>query len=335
MGTNSLKSSYSEKERETFWAFMKGWFYMNYQNREIEETQQAMSDFPNKEGGNAADIPQTLMDFSDAGDGTPIYTGEDIPQILPSFPDMEDGIPSYPQPIAPTIYRPSYLPQNRCCKVRFFHAAAQAGPVNVSVGAQRVASNLSFGNFSPYYCFGEGFRRISIVNARNNRVMLLQKTVPFHVGETITYAIVNNASTGALELVVVNDTACPGQMGGFACLKMANFLLGDTSLDLLMGDGRVLFSDVRYKESTISRRLRPGRYSFYVANTPNTIQPRIDDVELDDGVYRISERYLPGYGEVDPVISFSLRAARGVTYTAYIIGQANIDEVQVIISAGE
>ena len=63
------------------------------------------------------------------------------------------------------------------------------------------------------------------------------------------------------------------------------------------------------------------------------IEPRIEDVELDDSDYRVSGRYLPGYGELSPVISFSLQARRGVMYTAYIIGQANTDEIQVVIAA--
>lgn len=142
--------------------------------------------------------------------------------------------------------------------MRFFHAAAQAGPVNVNIGSQRVATNLAFGNFSTYYCFAEGFRTVSILNASSGRTLLLQKTVPLNANEIITFAIVNNATTGALELVRVSDSACSAQLGGLSCLRMANFVLGDNALDLLLGDGRVLFSDVRYKENTIARRLRPG-----------------------------------------------------------------------------
>ena len=213
-----------------------------------------------------------------------------------------------------------------------FHAAVQAGSLNVNVGSQRVASNLAFGNFSTYYCFAEGFRTVSLINAGSGRTLLLRKTVPMSYGEQLTFVIVNNASTGALELVRVNDTACSGQMGGFGCLRMANFLLGDTALDLLTADGRVLFSDVRYKETTLSRRLRPGSYSFLVANTPVRIEPRIQDVEMDQGEWRISQRYLPGYGEMDLPLSFGMQARRGVLSTAYIIGQANTGEVQVVVS---
>ena len=267
----------------------------------------------------------------------------DLPQTLPSYPDVDgsgpavEGVPDtpappvYPQPIPPIVTQPGQ-PVMRCCRVRFFHAAVQAGSLNVNVGSQRVASNLAFGNFSTYYCFAEGFRTVSLINAGSGRTLLLRKTVPMSYGEQLTFVIVNNASTGALELVRVNDTACSGQMGGFGCLRMANFLLGDTALDLLTADGRVLFSDVRYKETTLSRRLRPGSYSFLVANTPVRIEPRIQDVEMDQGEWRISQRYLPGYGEMDLLLSFGMQARRGVLSTAYIIGQANTGEVQVVVS---
>lgn len=279
------------------------------------------------------DLPQTLPSYPDVdGPGPAVEGVPDTPQTLPSYPDVDGSAPPvYPQPIPPIVTQPGQ-PVMRCCRVRFFHAAVQAGSLNVNVGSQRVASNLAFGNFSTYYCFAEGFRTVSLINAGSGRTLLLRKTVPMSYGEQLTFVIVNNASTGALELVRVNDTACSGQMGGFGCLRMANFLLGDTALDLLTADGRVLFSDVRYKETTLSRRLRPGSYSFLVANTPVRIEPRIQDVEMDQGEWRISQRYLPGYGEMDLLLSFGMQARRGVLSTAYIIGQANTGEVQVVVS---
>lgn len=279
------------------------------------------------------DLPQTLPSSPDVDGSGPAVEGvPDTPQTLPSYPDVDGSAPPvYPQPIPPIVTQPGQ-PVMRCCRVRFFHAAVQAGSLNVNVGSQRVASNLAFGNFSTYYCFAEGFRTVSLINAGSGRTLLLRKTVPMSYGEQLTFVIVNNASTGALELVRVNDTACSGQMGGFGCLRMANFLLGDTALDLLTADGRVLFSDVRYKETTLSRRLRPGSYSFLVANTPVRIEPRIQDVEMDQGEWRISQRYLPGYGEMDLLLSFGMQARRGVLSTAYIIGQANTGEVQVVVS---
>ena len=294
---------------------------MNQQTNEFYQEQQQR------------DLPQTLPSYPDVDGSGPAVEGvPDTPQTLPSYPDVDGSAPPvYPQPIPPIVTQPGQ-PVMRCCRVRFFHAAVQAGSLNVNVGSQRVASNLAFGNFSTYYCFAEGFRTVSLINAGSGRTLLLRKTVPMSYGEQLTFVIVNNASTGALELVRVNDTACSGQMGGFGCLRMANFLLGDTALDLLTADGRVLFSDVRYKETTLSRRLRPGRYSFLVANTPVRIEPRIQDVEMDQGEWRISQRYLPGYGEMDLLLSFGMQARRGVLSTAYIIGQANTGEVQVVVS---
>ena len=294
---------------------------MNQQTNELYQEQQQR------------DLPQTLPSYPDVDGSGPAVEGvPDTPQTLPSYPDVDGSAPPvYPQPIPPIVTQPGQ-PVMRCCRVRFFHAAVQAGSLNVNVGSQRVASNLAFGNFSTYYCFAEGFRTVSLINAGSGRTLLLRKTVPMSYGEQLTFVIVNNASTGALELVRVNDTACSGQMGGFGCLRMANFLLGDTALDLLTADGRVLFSDVRYKETTLSRRLRPGSYSFLVANTPVRIEPRIQDVEMDQGEWRISQRYLPGYGEMDLLLSFGMQARRGMLSTAYIIGQANTGEVQVVVS---
>lgn len=297
-----------------------------------------MNDRYNQRSGRREDEPQVLPVFPDTEGGTPAFPGgstEPTPPTpsLPVLPEPNPPTPSVPSvPSRPTVPSVPSRPPMRCARVRFFHAAPQAGAVNVNVGMQRAATNLSFGNFSTYYCYGEGFRNITVMNARTGRTVLLRTTVPLNAGEMMTFVITSNASTSALELVGVNDNACQGQLGDFACVRMANFLLGSAGLDLLMSDGRLVFSDVRYKETTMSRRLRPGSYNFLVANTPPRIEPRIVDVELDDGSYRISDRYIPGYGELDPVTSFSLNARRGVMYTAYVIGQLNTDEVQVVVS---
>lgn len=142
----------------------------------------------------------------------------DLPQTLPSYPDVDgsgpavEGVPyaadaaaatrmwtaphrrSYPRRSPPIVTQPGQ-PVMRCCRVRFFHAAVQAGSLNVNVGSQRVASNLAFGNFSTYYCFAEGFRTVSLINAGSGRTLLLRKTVPMSYGEQLTFVIVNNAST--------------------------------------------------------------------------------------------------------------------------------------------
>ena len=184
---------------------------------------------------SAADIPQTLPSFpSEDGSGSAVVVPDDIPQTLPSFQaltvrEIQFQILHRRSQVfrsrfrLPTICQTSQ--QTRCCRVRFFHAAAQVGAVNVNVGSQRVATNLAFGNFSTYYCFGQGFRTVTVLNASSNRNGASAKTVPMQAGETITFVLLNNASTGTLELSRIDDTSCSGQMGGFACLRMANFLL--------------------------------------------------------------------------------------------------------------
>ena len=315
---------------------------MNQQTNEFYQEQQQR------------DLPQTLPSYPDVDGSGPAVEGvPDTPQTLPSYPDVDGSAPPvYPQPIPPIVTQPGQ-PVMRCCRVRFFHAAVQAGGVFFKDHGQSLALEIVVGQavllvvlhlVSHVEDLGDLLpgqiqqleqvllHVFHLINAGSGRTLLLRKTVPMSYGEQLTFVIVNNASTGALELVRVNDTACSGQMGGFGCLRMANFLLGDTALDLLTADGRVLFSDVRYKETTLSRRLRPGSYSFLVANTPVRIEPRIQDVEMDQGEWRISQRYLPGYGEMDLLLSFGMQARRGVLSTAYIIGQANTGEVQVVVS---
>lgn len=261
--------------------------------------------------------------------------GSDIPMIpLPPIVGTPESpgsnIPVIPlPPIVGTPESPGN--QARYCRVRFLHAAPQEGSFNISIGSVRVASNLSFGNFSEYRFVPDGFRVITIMTARSPRMILFQRSLPFRAGDIITLAIINTVN--GIELSQISDRGC-SRSNGTSCLRMANLVYNSPPLDLLLNDFRVVFSDVRYKETTAFSRIRPGNYGFFLSQTPGVPTPFMDDVEIMEDIPRmVSERYFPGYGEVVPLISLLLRVRPNTMYTIYVLGGVESpSDLQVLVA---
>lgn len=236
-------------------------------------------------------------------------------------------------PLPPIIINPpSNITPQRFCRVRFLHAAPNSGPVNISIGMQRVATNLSFGNFSEYTYVQDGFRPVTVMNTRTPRVVLLQRNVAFLGGDVITIAILNTYN--GIELNPVNDKSCNNRPAGMSCLRMANFIYNGSPIDLMLNDGRVVFSDVRSRETTTFTRIRQGNYGMYIAYTPNQAVPHVRDVDtLDEMPMAVSERFVPGYGDMNTIVAFLLSVKRNTMYTIYVVGDAdNPADIQTIVA---
>ena len=82
-------------------------------------------------------------------------------------------------------------------------------------------------------------------------------------------------SANGLDLVRVDDRPCGITGTGWSCLRCVNLVYDSPGLDLVLTDGRVVFTDVRFKETTNYRRARPGRFDLYVAQTPGPSPPPI------------------------------------------------------------
>lgn len=289
---------------------------------------------PSFPDSSIADIPVTLPSFPDSSIA-------DIPVTLPSFPDSSIAdipvtLPSFPDsctngcPVTPD----NSGTQSRYCRVRFLHAAPNETSFNVSIGSQRVASNLAYGNLSEYRSVPDGFRTITIMNTRRPRAILFQKALPLRGGQQLTLAIINTSS--GIEIIPVSDQACISRPSGVSCLRMANLALNNPPLDLLLNDGRCIFRDVRFKEISTLNRIRPGVYNLIVTETPQVPTPRAElvDVEtVNDMPIAVSERFVPGYGEVNALMSFRLAVRANTMYTIYVIGGGKEEpDLQVVIA---
>ena len=245
-------------------------------------------------GDDGAGEPVIPLPFP--GEGGPVYPGDDGAgePVIP-LPDIGEGGPVYPGD-GPVIQPP---PQPATSRVRFLNAAYNYPSLRVSVANSRFASRLGYAAVTNYGRVRAGYQMVRVTGS-NGRIYI-QKTMPFSAGGLTTIAIINTA--GGLDLLQINDSRCPASRGcsGF---RVGNLAYNSGPLDVLMSDGRVIYSDLRFKEVAAFRRIVPGTYQFFYADTRLASMPPSLEIETMDpdwlGVYPPYETFGTLYLDVNP-----------------------------------
>lgn len=244
-------------------------------------------------------------------------------QNIPSLPIAPGGgVPAAPgRPNIPSIPSVIVPVPNGACNVRFLHAATNSVPYGISIGSRTITNALRYSEATPYASVMDGFRTVTVMSARSPRSILLRKNIAFRAGTALTLSIVNTRS--GIDIIEVSDTLCSGISCNLACLRMVNASFNSTPMDLILYDGRVVFADIRYKEASSIRRVRPGEYGFYVTSTPyslDVLSENMDIETMEAMPISISENYIPGYGDLNPLVSFYETFRACTLYTTYVIG---------------
>lgn len=119
-------------------------------------------------------------------------------------------------------------------------------------------------------------------------------------------------TAGGLNLLQIAD-ACCRPSNGYSTFRVGNLAYNTSPLDVLMSDGRVVYSDLRYKEVAPFRRIAPGRYRFFYADTNQSPIPPSMDIETLDPVW------LDTYPPLETFGSVYLNVSGGENYTVYLL----------------
>ena len=190
-------------------------------------------------------------------------------------------------------------------QVRFLNAVTDDGlPLRITLGNQLLSSFLSPDNLSGYFTVAVGFRPLIFYDARFPWMILFRTNLPLAAGDVITLAVVRSAA--GLNLVRIDDRAQNARGTGRSCVRCINLIYDSPGLDVVLTDGRVVFTDVRFKEVTTCRRAKPGQYDMYVAQTPQPFPQGTEDIEtVEEMPIAVSSYFLPGSGAMEPLSSFS------------------------------
>lgn len=210
-------------------------------------------------------------------------------------------------------------------QVRFLNAVVEDGTsLRVTAGNRLLSSSLSPEGLSEYFTVSAGFRSFAFYDASYPWMLLFRSTIPLTAGDVVTLAAVR--SGGGLDLVRVDDRPCGVRGTDFACIRCVNLVYDSPGLDLVLTDGRVVFTDIRFKEITNYRRAKPGRYDLYIAQTPYVLPPSTTDIETVEELPMVIENYfLPGFGAVEPLISFDWDAQEGRQATLFLMGDWGVN----------
>lgn len=267
------------------------------ENRIVLDTPVAPLPNPGEGGPVYDDGAQTpVIPLPNPGEGGPVYD-DGTPTPIITYPNPGSAI--QPLPTTPTF---SYA------AIRFLNAAYGYSGFRAFIGNRRAASLLSFSAVSAYSRVSSGYQTVTITGT--DGYIYLQKTLPFESGGRFTIAIINRP--GGLDLLKITDNCCayPTQTAHF---RVGNLARNSGALDVLLPDGRTVFTDVRFKEVTAFKRISSGAYEFLFAETNQLPAPAYSDIETLDSAF-IGANPLP-----DTAASVYLNVSRGRAYTVYLL----------------
>lgn len=246
---------------------------------------------------------EPVIPLPDVGEGGPVYPGgTDNTPVIP-LPSPGEGGPVYPgnsgatSPIRPNPSR-----------VRFLNGAYGYPALRVFLNSRRFVDVLNYASATRYSQVSAGYHTVTIANTSG--YIYLQKTMPFPAGAMTTIAIIKTA--GGMDLLQIPDSCCPPG-GGYSSFRVGNLAYNTGPLDVLMSDGRVVYGDLRFKETGAFKRIMPGRYQFFFADTNLLPMPAFADIETLDSAW---------LGVCPPQETFGslyLNAASGAIYSVYLL----------------
>ena len=259
---------------------------------------------------------EPMIPLPSPGEGGPVYPGDDIASepMIP-LPSPGEGGPVYPGWGGTTT--PAGASQTR-----FLNAAYGYPPFRILVANSRFANRLGYASLTDYGRVRAGYQTVTVTGT-NGRIYI-RKTMPFQANGLTTIAIIRTA--GGLDLLQIPDRCCPPG-GGYASFRIGNLAYNSTPLDVLMSDGRVVYGDLRYKEVGAFKRIVPGAYQFFYADTNLSPMPASLPVETLDPAW------LGVYPPYETFGSLYLNAVSGGIYTVYLLqngtGRNNIQNLIV------
>ena len=264
---------------------------------------------PIDDQGNAVTGGTPVIPLPDEGAGLPIDDAGNAvtggTPVIP-LPDEDAGLPI--DDAGNAIVGPVYPAWPGTARVRFLHAAYGYPSLRIQVRRVQMASWLNYGSISTYGRVPAGYQTVTVSGM--DGYIYQQKTMPFQYGASSTIAVVNRA--GGIDLLQIPDACCSSGRG-YSNFRVSNLVYNSAPLDVLLADGRVIYADVVFKETTSFKRIRPGEYQFFFAQTDLSSMPAWMDIEALDSAF------LGETPQAETVASVYLNAQRGASYTVFLL----------------
>jgi hypothetical protein len=160
--------------------------------------------------------------------------------------------------LAPTGYH-NFRPDQTY--IRVLHASPDAPAVDVYANGSKIASNLSYRQFTQYLSVPSGSYNIRVFPAGTTQNAVIDTKIKIPGGKIFTVAAVGMLSD--IGLLPVEDPIMP-MMPGKVYLRFVHLSPDAPAVDVTLPDGMILFKDVSYKEITDYITVNPGTYTINV-----------------------------------------------------------------------
>lgn len=197
--------------------------------------------------------------------------------------------------------------------VRFFNAAPGGGNVDFYIGNTLAASNISFGNFSPYIKVIKGRQDFRITRAGNKDDVLARLTLNFSDGEVYTVAAVSDR--GRVLAYGINEPVNRDNLN-YGHIRICQLSPDLGKADVIANQYEIL-REIDYLEISRYICISPGRYDFNIRRTGT--QDNILNVSaqtMRPGIY--NTLYIVGLVEGTPKIQ-GILSVDAASYNGYYL----------------
>jgi hypothetical protein len=149
-------------------------------------------------------------------------------------------------------------------RYRLLHASPDAPPVDIYINGKLVAQNLKYANFTNYLQAPGGIYEVKVFPTGKKDSPVINTRLQLIPGSIYTIAAVGNLRDVSLLPIL---EPLPGPTPGYAMIRFSHLSPGTPAVDITLPDGRKLFQDVEFKETTGYIPVPPGNYTIQARPT--------------------------------------------------------------------
>lgn len=179
------------------------------------------------------------------------------------------------------LYDPTYkmnflqqmaaLNANRCQCVKSYFRVLNAlsneskPDIDVYVNEMMMVSNLAYGDFTKYIKFAPGDYKITIYLSGDKEEPIIETNI--NIGRNLSYTGVvagDLSEPDELSIFMIPEPKEKLMMNKMSALRMVNVSSDSPSLDLIDGNGTVLFSDIGFGDISRNIAIPSGKYTLHL-----------------------------------------------------------------------
>lgn len=141
---------------------------------------------------------------------------------------------------------------------RLLHASPDAPQVDVYINGKLVAKNLKYLHFTSYIKAPGGVYEVKVYPAGKKDTPVIDTKLQLVPGSIYTVAAAGNLRDVSLLPIL---EPLPGPTPGYAMIRFSHLSPDTPPVDITLPDGKKLFQDVEFKETTGYIPVPPGNYT--------------------------------------------------------------------------